>query len=91
MTTVADAIREVALAMEQAISAGERSQIIDADDFIETLLSIADRLDPPVPSALEGESELRAAARALLEAREEQMITSAEWDRLRNAVAAHPR
>jgi hypothetical protein len=29
-----------------------------------------------------------AAARALLEAREDQMVTQVEWDRLRNAVAA---
>ena len=46
---VADAIREVSVAMQQAIADGYRSRMIDADDLIEVLLSIADRLDPPVP------------------------------------------
>ena len=32
--------------------------------------------------------ELVDAARALLEAREDQMVTQAEWDRLREAVEA---
>lgn len=42
-----DALREVAAALERAVEAGERSRQIDADDLIETLLSVADRLDPP--------------------------------------------
>ena len=46
---MADAIREVTVAMQKAISDGYRSRMIDADDVVEVLLSIADRLDPPVP------------------------------------------
>lgn len=45
---LADAIREVTVAMQNAIAEGHRSQMIDADDLVEVLLSIADRLDPPV-------------------------------------------
>lgn len=45
---IADAIREVTAAMQKAIADGYRSRMIDADDLIEVLLSIADRLDPPV-------------------------------------------
>ncbi len=47
--TIADAIREVTVAMQKAIADGYRSRMIDADDLIEVLLAIADRLDPPVP------------------------------------------
>ena len=47
--TIADAIREVTIAIQSAISDGHRSRKIDADDLVEVLLSIADRLDPPVP------------------------------------------
>ena len=46
---IADAIREVAVAMQKAITDGYRSRMIDADDLVEVLLSIADGLDPPVP------------------------------------------
>ena len=45
---VADAIREVTVAMQKAIADGYRSRMIDADDLVEVLLAIADRLDPPV-------------------------------------------
>ena len=45
---LADAIREVTVAMQKAIADGYRSGMIDADDLVEVLLSIADRLDPPV-------------------------------------------
>jgi hypothetical protein len=38
------------------------------------------------PLGVAGESDLLTAARALLEAREDQMVTSAEWDRLRQAI-----
>ena len=44
--------------------------------------TVADELDAA------GEADLLAAAKALLEAREDQMVTSAEWDRLRKAVDA---
>jgi len=45
---IADAIREVTVAMQKAIADGYRSRMIDADDLVEVLLAIADRLDPPV-------------------------------------------
>ena len=46
---LADAIREVTIAVQKAIDNGHRSRLFDADDLVEVLLSIADRLDPPVP------------------------------------------
>lgn len=49
---VADAIREVTIAVQQAIAEGYRSRMIDADDLVEVLLAIADRLDPPVPDTV---------------------------------------
>jgi pyrimidine operon attenuation protein/uracil phosphoribosyltransferase len=45
---IVDALREVAVALQTAVDEGHRSRAIDADDLAETLLSIADRLDPPV-------------------------------------------
>ncbi|RLS59560.1 MAG: hypothetical protein DWH91_00125 [Planctomycetota bacterium] len=45
---LADAIREVTAAVQKALDDGHRSRKIDADDLVEVLLSIADRLDPPV-------------------------------------------
>ena len=50
---VADAIREVTVAMQKAIADGYRSRMIDADDLVEMLLAIADRLDPPIVSTVE--------------------------------------
>lgn len=50
MTHIADAIREVTAAVQNAIAEGYRPRMIDADDLIEVLLAIADRLDPPVPN-----------------------------------------
>ena len=49
---VADAIREVTVAMQKAIADGYRSRMIDADDLVEVLLAIADRLDPPVAASV---------------------------------------
>jgi hypothetical protein len=46
--TIADAIRNVTVAIQRAIENGERSRRIDVDDLIEVLLAVADRLDPPV-------------------------------------------
>jgi hypothetical protein len=46
---IADAFLVVALRLEEKIERGHRSTVIDANDLLETLLSIADRLDPPVP------------------------------------------
>ena len=43
-----DAIREVTGGVQRAIADGYRSRMIDADDLVEVLLAIADRLDPPV-------------------------------------------
>lgn len=51
MTTeqnIADALRVVALRLEEAIERGRRSNRIDANDLLETLLALADQLDPPV-------------------------------------------
>lgn len=45
---IADAIREVTAAVQAAVTNGYRSRMIDADDLVEVLLAIADRLDPPV-------------------------------------------
>ncbi len=45
---LADAIREVTASVQKAIADGHRSRDIDADDLVEILLAIADRLDPPV-------------------------------------------
>ena len=39
--------------MQQAIADGYRSRMIDADDLVEVLLAIADRLDPPVPNEVD--------------------------------------
>jgi hypothetical protein len=51
LTSVAPAI-SVATALtasvQKAIGEGYRSRMIDADDLVEVLLAIADRLDPPV-------------------------------------------
>ncbi len=49
---IADAIREVTVAVQKAIADGYRSRMIDADDLVEVLLSIADRLDPPVAESV---------------------------------------
>lgn len=46
--TIADTIRNVTVAVQRAIDEGHRSRMIDADDLVEVLLSVADRLDPPV-------------------------------------------
>ena len=49
---IADAIREVTIAMQKAIADGYRSRMIDADDLVEVLLAIADRLDAPVTESV---------------------------------------
>ena len=81
MQPVADCIRHDTIA-QQRFDEEERSAAIDLHDVVELLLAIADELDAA------GESDLLAAAKALLEARDDQMVTSAEWDRLRKAVDA---
>ncbi|MEQ9588040.1 MAG: hypothetical protein RJS97_08810 [Parvibaculaceae bacterium] len=45
---LADAIRNVTASVQKAIDEGYRSRAIDADDLVEVLLAIADRLDPPI-------------------------------------------
>ena len=45
---IADALRVVALRLEEAIERGKRSNRIDANDLLETLLALADQLDTPV-------------------------------------------
>ena len=44
---IADAFRNVALRLEIALDEGRRSNQIDAEDLRETLLALADELDPP--------------------------------------------
>lgn len=44
----ADALRVVAMRLENALEQGQRSRSIDANDLLETLLAVADQLDPPV-------------------------------------------
>ena len=48
MTTtqkIVDAIHEVTACVQNAIDSGRRSRMIDADDLVEVLLAIADRLE----------------------------------------------
>jgi hypothetical protein len=49
---IADVLREVAMSLEKAIDDGHRSRSIDANDLVETLLAIADRLDPPTRTGM---------------------------------------
>jgi len=56
MNDVADAIREVTAKVQKAIDEGFRSRAIDADDLIEVLLAIADKLDPPVANLVDAAS-----------------------------------
>ena len=46
---VADALRLVGLRLEQALENGRRSARLTANDLLETLLAVADELDPPGP------------------------------------------
>jgi hypothetical protein len=46
---VADALRKVAQSIDAALADGHRSWKIDAEDLLETLRSVADELDPPLP------------------------------------------
>jgi len=46
---IADALRSVALKLESALDQGKRSSRIDTYDLLETLLTVADALDPPGP------------------------------------------
>jgi hypothetical protein len=48
-----DAIRDVVASVQKAIADGYRSRAIDADDLVEVLLAIADRLDSPVRETTE--------------------------------------
>ncbi len=49
---IADALRVVALRLENALEEGRRSTRIDANDLLETLLAVADQLDPPLANYL---------------------------------------
>jgi len=53
---IADALRVVALRLENALEEGRRSSRIDANDLLETLLAVADQLDPPISGSPEPES-----------------------------------
>jgi len=46
---VADALRKVAARLDDELGNGLRSRQIDAEDLLQTLLSVADELDPPLP------------------------------------------
>jgi len=50
---LADAVRVVALRLEEALEPGRRSTRIDANDLLETLLAIADEIDPPLGEPVE--------------------------------------
>jgi hypothetical protein len=50
MIEVADAIHHVTAAIQKQLDRGERSRQIDAEDLIDILLAIAERLDPPPPN-----------------------------------------
>jgi hypothetical protein len=52
---------------------------------------MSENTNPSVGSTTNQPPSLLDAARALLEARENQMVTAVEWDRLREAVAAAER
>lgn len=43
---IADAIRKVTTAVQNATDGGHRSQVVDAFDMVEVLLAVADELDP---------------------------------------------
>lgn len=45
---IADALRLVAMRLERVLEEGRRSTRIDANDLHETLLGVADEIDPPV-------------------------------------------
>ena len=47
---VADALRKVAMRLEIAIDERRCSRRLDATDLLETLLAVADELDPPFPA-----------------------------------------
>lgn len=85
-TQIADAIRKVTAYVQTEIDNGWRSADIDAHDVVEVLLAVADELDPPEPKTSNANQKLLEAARALLSAREDEMVTAEEWDRLRRAV-----
>jgi hypothetical protein len=48
---LADALRMVAMRLEDAIERGHLGRNLTPNDLRETLLSIADQLDPPVTDA----------------------------------------
>ena len=41
-------LRDLGATLQDAVESGQRSARLDAHDLVETLLAIADRLDPPV-------------------------------------------
>ena len=49
---IADVFRVIALRLEEALERGHRSNRLDANDLLETLLAIADQLDPPLVNNL---------------------------------------
>ena len=53
---IADALRVVALRLENALEEGRRSARVDAHDLLEMLLAVADELDPPVANSIATEA-----------------------------------
>jgi hypothetical protein len=51
--TIADVLRETALPLQKALEEGRRLAF-EPDDIVEFLLTLADRLDPPVREANAG-------------------------------------
>ncbi len=52
---IADTIRKVMIAVQNAIEEGYRSSMIEADDLVDVLLAIADELDPPLATLVASE------------------------------------
>jgi hypothetical protein len=47
---MADELRTAALRLEHAMESGHHSSRIDANDLLETLLGVAEELDPDTPA-----------------------------------------
>ena len=59
---LADALREIALPLQQAVAEGRRLQF-ETEDVAEFLLVLADRIDPPFPPTPTAPSLLDASSR----------------------------
>lgn len=48
MNEIADALRNVTVAIQRELDAERRSSHFDAHDLVDVLLAVADELDPPL-------------------------------------------